>query len=31
VTRHAELRRYTRELARETGDTEIFRAFREAG
>jgi len=30
VARHAELRRYARELARETGDPEIFRAFREA-
>ena len=30
VVRHAELRRYARELARETGDPEIFRAFREA-
>ncbi|RLI07145.1 hypothetical protein DRO32_04395, partial [Candidatus Bathyarchaeota archaeon] len=30
VTRHAELRKYARELARETGDPDIFRAFREA-
>jgi len=30
VTKHAELRKYARELARETGDPDIFRAFREA-
>lgn len=30
VTKHAELRRHARELAMETGDPDIFRAFREA-
>ena len=30
VAKHSELRRYARELAREVGDPEIFRAFREA-
>jgi len=30
VAKHSELRRYARELSREVGDPEIFRAFREA-